>query len=168
MIFRDALSGEEFEITPRMVQWLALQAAVDEVGADDHTDQHRHESRAALFKNVDRQIRARVAAIMPQVLTDARASIDRDLGIEKITEAVRSHRRAMSEQLAEQRTRFDGIISGLVDDALRDISNYQIGELAKRCKRAIGSVVAREVSLQLARFLKTPPAAKPAKKRARR
>lgn len=165
MRFRDELTGETMEITPSMANWLKLADAMDEVGGDAHTDQKRFDSRGKLFAEVDRQIKARVDLVVPNVIRVAQKKIDSALDADKIAEAANKHRAWVNEKLREQRATFDATVHVLVDDALRNIAAHQVDDLARRVKRAMGSVVAKEVGLQLARFLKPAQPAKPAKKK---
>jgi len=164
---RDEHTGEDFEITAQMVSWLAQAAALDEVGDNGHTDQLRVDSRAKMFAQVDRQIRARVDLVLPDVLRSAQDRIAKALDGEKIADMANKHRAWVSEKIREQRATFDSTIGVLVDNALNDIAAYQVDSLAARVKIALGGVVSKEVGRQLARFLKEPAGPKVAKKKRR-
>lgn len=71
----------------------------------------------------------------------------------------------VEDKLRSTRENFDANVARLVEDALDSIAKYQIAELAKRVKRAMGAVVAKEVGLQIARLLRPAAPEKPKKKR---
>ncbi len=163
----DDLTGEVLEITPRQLAWLQRMAALDEVGDPEITDEHRFNSRRKLFEQVDRQIRARIANELPGMLSEHRERFEATLGADKIQTRMNDLREHVDKQIRTTRERFDATVFQLVSAAISDINSFHMLELAKRAKRAVGAVVAKEVALQLARFLKAPaaPVAKKAKRK---
>ena len=156
MKFVNDATGEVLEITPRQLGWLQRMAALDEVGDSQITDEHRYKSRAQLFEQVDRQIRARIQNELPGMLNAHRERFEATLGADKIQQRMVELRERVDHQIRTTAERFDATVVVLVSNALSKMAAYQIEEMASRAKKAVGAIVAREVSRQLARFLKEP------------
>lgn len=150
----DETSGQVLDITPRQLEWLHRMSALDEVGDPEITDEHRFNSRRKLFEQVDRQIRARIAQELPGMLSEHRERFEATLGADKIQTRMNQLRERVDHQIRTTAERFDATVDGLVSDALRKIAAYHVDELAARARKAIGSVVTKEVARQLAALLK--------------
>lgn len=164
MKFIDDSTGEVLEITPRQLAWLQRMAAVDEVGDSEITDVHRYKSRAQLFAQVDRQIRARISNELPGMMSEHRDRFEATLGADKIQTRMNELRERVDRQIRTTAERFEATVAVLVDNALSDIAEYQVHALAARVRKALGTVVSSEVAKQLARFLKAPAPVAPKKK----
>jgi hypothetical protein len=147
---------------PAMVEWFRLARAIDEVGDNTITDMIRFNSRQKMFEQVDRQIRARIQEVLPGMLREVQKHIDKTLDPKKLADQMNKTRAWVNDQIRSTRENFDSTVGVLVSDAVHDLDGYHVKELARQAKQAIRSVVAKEVGVQLARFLKAPA---PSKKR---
>jgi hypothetical protein len=161
--FIDDSTGEVLEITPRQLAWLQRMAAVDEVGDSEITDLHRHASRGKLFEQVDRQIRARISNELPRMLDEHRGRFEATLGADKIQTRMNELREHVDQQIRTTAERFEATVDVLVDNALRNTTGYYVKVFAERARKAIGSVVAREVARQYLQVFRQRQAAAPAK-----
>ncbi len=140
------------------IAWVRAMMAVDRVADATPGDARKLASRARLFENVDRQIRARVAQTMPGVLVAAQKQIEAQLGANTLTESIRRTR----EHVAKDIRRLTEGAAALVDDAIDRLVEGEEHRIIATLEKRVRSVVAAECAKQLRRVM-NPPAPKAAK-----
>ncbi len=156
------MGDEPPPLTAAEVAWVRGMMAIDRVGDDTPWGEQQLASRALLFQNVDRQIRARVAQVMPGILTDAKHLIDKQLGAETITARVSELRDHMARTVRRSELQFESTASVLVKDAIQSVVERGTGAILTRLEKRVRSVVAAECAKQLRRVM-NPPAIKASK-----
>ncbi len=143
---------------PDEIAWVRAMMAVDRVADATPGDSRKLASRARLFENVDRQIRARVAQTMPGVLVAARVQIEAQLGADTLTASIKRTR----EHVAKDIRRLTEGAAALVDDAIDRLVEGEEHRIIATLEKRVRSVVAAECAKQLRRVM-NPPAPKAAK-----
>ncbi len=153
-----AVADMSCSLYPFEIAWLRSVMAADQIADAEPGDEHKLASRRRLFEGVDRQIRARIAQTMPEVLLAARVQIEAQLGANTLTESMRRTR----EHVAKDIRRLTEGAAALVDDAIDRLVEGEEHRLITALEKRVRSVVAAECAKQLRRVM-NPPAIKASK-----
>lgn len=153
------MADQPGNLTFSELAWVRRMMTVDQVGGTELHSEQQLGSRAKLFDGVDRQIRARVAATMPGVLSDAREQILAQLGPEKLTAVVEKHRDDVAKRIGKLERQFELEAGNLIDRAVERALTLAGDLIVSRIEKRVRTVVATECAKQLRRVMNPPKAA---------
>lgn len=114
-------------------------------------------TRNKLFAEVDRQIRARVRVILPEVTLEFKQQIDRDLGLDALRQRVDTLAAGIgktadkvSADAAALSDQFETLLDQRIKQLLTEASDQVIAAFEQRVERLVAHVVGKQIGALLA------------------